>query len=118
MSPIGRTFVDYCKMYPALINNTTINWFMRWPEDALTEVAQKFMGEIEIPDEFKDGLARLCGYAHSNVIAQSQLMFDQLKRIFYVTPTNYLELLRTYNVLLNEKRKQIGDQINKLRNGL
>ena len=39
MSPIGRAFRDYCRMYPALINNTTIDWFMKWPEDALTEVA-------------------------------------------------------------------------------
>lgn len=44
MSPIGQTFRDYCRMYPALINNTTINWFMGWPEDALTEVANKFVG--------------------------------------------------------------------------
>ena len=44
MSPIGKAFRDYCRMYPALINNTTINWFMGWPEDALTEVAMKFVG--------------------------------------------------------------------------
>jgi len=39
MSPIGQAFRDYCRMYPALINNTTIDWFMAWPDDALTEVA-------------------------------------------------------------------------------
>jgi dynein heavy chain len=51
-------------MYPALINNTTINWFMRWPEDALTEVAQKFIGEIDIPGDLRKGLSKLCCYAH------------------------------------------------------
>jgi hypothetical protein len=30
-------------MYPALINNTTIDWFMGWPDDALFEVAQNFI---------------------------------------------------------------------------
>lgn len=49
MSPIGQAFRDYCRMYPALINNTTINWFMRWPDDALTEVALKFVGKLEMP---------------------------------------------------------------------
>lgn len=39
MSPIGADFRNYCRQYPALINNTTIDWFMRWPEDALIEVA-------------------------------------------------------------------------------
>ena len=48
MSPIGHAFRDYCRMYPALINNTTINWFMRWPEDALTEVAMKFVGQMDL----------------------------------------------------------------------
>jgi dynein heavy chain len=51
-------------MYPALINNTTINWFMGWPEDALTEVAMKFVGEVEVPPNLKVGLAKLCCYAH------------------------------------------------------
>lgn len=44
MSPIGQAFRDYARMYPALINNTTIDWFMGWPDDALTEVAMRFIG--------------------------------------------------------------------------
>jgi len=67
MSPIGQAFRDYCRMYPALINNTTINWFMSWPEDALTEVAVKFLGQMDISQEFKLGLARLSCYSHSTV---------------------------------------------------
>ena len=118
MSPIGNAFRNYCRMYPALINNTTINWFMRWPEDALTEVAQKFVGQMDVPDEFKDSLAKLCCYAHSTVIQNATLMQQELRRIFYVTPTNYLELLRSYDNILKEKRTSIGNQINKLRNGL
>jgi dynein heavy chain len=74
MSPIGHAFRDYCRMYPALINNTTIDWFMSWPEDALTEVAMKFVGAMEIPQDLKPGLARLCCYAQSTVIESAQLM--------------------------------------------
>lgn len=51
-------------MYPALINNTTINWFMRWPDDALTEVALKFVSKLEMPQEYKNGLSKMCCYAH------------------------------------------------------
>ena len=51
-------------MFPALINNTTINWFMKWPEDALTEVANKFVGEMDLNDDSRPGLSRLCGYIH------------------------------------------------------
>jgi len=48
MSPLGKGFKDYCRMYPALINNTTIDWFMKWPEDALSEVAQRFIGKMNL----------------------------------------------------------------------
>lgn len=42
----------------------------------------------------------------------------ELKRIFYVTPTNYLELLKSYSVILGRTKKQIGGQRDKLSNGL
>lgn len=35
MSPIGTAFRNYCKMYPSIVNSTTINWFLEWPETAL-----------------------------------------------------------------------------------
>jgi hypothetical protein len=37
-------------MYPALINNTTIDWFMGWPAEALTEVAMKSIGSMGLDD--------------------------------------------------------------------
>lgn len=47
-SPLSKMFKDYTRSYPALINNTTIDWFMKWPEDALNEVALKFIGDIDV----------------------------------------------------------------------
>jgi dynein heavy chain len=45
ISPIGNKFRDYCRVYPSLINNTTISWYMPWPRDALYEVSKKFINE-------------------------------------------------------------------------
>ena len=45
-------------------------------------------------------------------------MEKELKRIFYVTPTNFVELNKGYAKILAAKKKEIGDQANKLRNGL
>ena len=50
MSPIGEAFRNYCRMFPALINNTTINWFMGWPASALNEVALKFIGQMGLDE--------------------------------------------------------------------
>ncbi len=35
-------------MYPGLVNNTTIVWFMSWPEEALLEVAQRYLKDLEL----------------------------------------------------------------------
>lgn len=45
-------------------------------------------------------------------------MEAELSRIFYVTPTNFIELLKGYKKILLSKRKEIGTQATKLRNGL
>lgn len=78
---------------------------MRWPEDALAEVAEKFLGDMPLPDEHKAGLAQVCSFSHSTSIAQSDKMRAELKRVFYVTPTNYIELLKAYGTLLGEKKQ-------------
>jgi dynein heavy chain len=38
MSYIGSGFRNRCRMYPSLVNCTTIDWFHEWPEEALAEV--------------------------------------------------------------------------------
>lgn len=45
-------------------------------------------------------------------------MLARLGRPNYVTPTNYLELVKGYCKLLKEKRTSVGDQAFKLKNGL
>ena len=45
-------------------------------------------------------------------------MEKELKRVFYVTPTNFIELLKGFDKILSTKRKEVGAQITKLQNGL
>jgi dynein heavy chain len=37
LSPIGEAFRVRCRMFPGLVNCTTMDWFTEWPEDALLE---------------------------------------------------------------------------------
>jgi dynein heavy chain, axonemal len=41
-------------------------------------------------------------------------MEKELKRVFYVTPTNFIELLKGFDKILSAKRKEVGAQITKL----
>lgn len=63
MSPVGEDFRNYTRNYPALINSTTIDWFMKWPEEALIEVATKSLAKLDIDEIHKPALAELCGYS-------------------------------------------------------
>jgi len=39
MSPAGEVFRSRLRMFPALVNCTTIDWFLSWPEKALLHVS-------------------------------------------------------------------------------
>ena len=45
-SPVGPQFAKRAQQFPGLINGTTIDWFLPWPEEALISVAEKFLAEF------------------------------------------------------------------------
>ena len=49
VSPIGDSLRNRCRMYPGLVNCTTIDWFHTWPSEALQEVAMKVIIKLHIP---------------------------------------------------------------------
>ena len=54
--------------FPALINCTSIDWFFAWPEDALIDVATRFLKEIELPsEEIQQALAKHMSYVHLSI---------------------------------------------------
>ena len=119
LSPVGEAFRERTRMFPGLINCTTIDWFTEWPADALYEVAAKQLTDENLGTvEIKNAVCRVFVTAHQSVEATSAKMYAQLKRRNYVTPTNYLETVRNYRGLLREKRVEIGDKANKLKGGL
>ena len=48
MSPIGDAFKNRLRHYPSLINCTTIDWFLEWPREALLEVGNKFLMNLNL----------------------------------------------------------------------
>jgi dynein heavy chain len=45
-SPVGDAFRERLRMFPSLVNCTTIDWFTRWPTDALATVAKSFLSNL------------------------------------------------------------------------
>lgn len=47
-SPVGSTLRVRSRKFPAIVNCTSINWFMEWPQNALESVSSRFLSEIEV----------------------------------------------------------------------
>ena len=119
MSPIGESLRNRCRMYPGLVNCTTIDWFHTWPAEALQEVALKFLIQVHFPEDiYRQKISTIFSDIHLSVINISARMLLERKRYNYVTPTNYLELVKGYRTLLSEKSGELENSANKLANGL
>uniref|UniRef100_A0A670KHQ4 Dynein axonemal heavy chain 3 n=1 Tax=Podarcis muralis TaxID=64176 RepID=A0A670KHQ4_PODMU len=110
MSPIGDAFRNRLRMFPSLINCCTIDWFQRWPTDALEMVANKFLEDVKLEDEIRKSYILLKELSVS--------YYSTLRRHNYVTPTSYLELILTFKALLNSKRHEVDMMRNRYLVGL
>jgi len=64
MSKTGDNLRNYSRMYPGLVNNTTIVWFLSWPREALIEVANKYLKETTIAEDVQQRIATFFGDTH------------------------------------------------------
>ena len=57
-SPVGDSFRNRARKFPALINCTVIDWFHPWPKEALTSVADKFLADVEMDDGVRESVIK------------------------------------------------------------
>ncbi|KXS09529.1 hypothetical protein M427DRAFT_128896 [Gonapodya prolifera JEL478] len=118
-SPVGDMFRNRCRMFPSLVNCSTIDWFNEWPREALLSVSRRFLEFVDLgSDEMKDKVSSMCVEIHVSVSDISTRYWNEIKRRYYTTPTSYLELINLYTVMLGEKRKELGLACDRLKNGL
>jgi len=117
MSPIGDNFRNRVRMFPALVNCCTIDWFPAWPEDALASVARNKFSKVDIGDA-KEPCIQMCVNIHIGVRNMSAKFLDEMKRVNYTTPTSYLELLQLYLGMLESQRGVVNGKVDRLSGGL
>merc|ERR1719171_1430106 len=100
MSPIGDAFRRRLRMFPALVNCCTLDWFTAWPEQALRSVAEHFLKTMEMDETIKAGIVDICVDMQERVSKMSEKYVAEMGRHFYVTPTSYLQLISTFKALL------------------
>ncbi|KAG5494118.1 hypothetical protein JKF63_01953 [Porcisia hertigi] len=118
MSPSGDALRTRCRNFPSLINNTTIDWFQKWPAQALEAVGRKVLAEETLPDELRTPIVEHMVHVHLTADKLSTQYQNELKRYNYVTPKNYLGFLANYAKLLVTRREDIDDIVKKFTIGL
>ncbi|KAI9102678.1 dynein heavy chain and region D6 of dynein motor-domain-containing protein [Phlyctochytrium arcticum] len=118
MSPQGDKLRDRCRSFPGLVNNTMIDWFPPWPEQALFSVADAFLREDLIPAEHRSAIVQHMVGVQTSVVAASAEFLQKFRRANYVTPKNYLDYVSTYNRLLEENRENNTKSCQRLESGL
>jgi dynein heavy chain len=118
MSPAGDTLRIRCRNFPGLISNTNVDWFFSWPEDALTAVAENFMGDVELEEEQRAKVIEHLVMVHLSVQKYSEDFKAIYKRANYSTPKNYLDFINNYIGFLKNKRKYMDNLVKRLEGGL
>ena len=118
MSPVGDVLRTRCRNFPGLVNNTVIDWFTPWPEDALRSVSRVFLSDLDLPDQFRETITEHMVLAHQSVREYSAKFYDELRRHNYVTPKNYLDFISNYKKSLVEQRGKNADFSARLDGGL
>ena len=105
-------------MFPSLINCCTIDWFDKWPSDALTSVAEHFLEDQKMAEEVQNAVVETCVDMQERVTLMTDKYLNELRRHYYVTPTSYLELIKTFKSLIGKKRKDVAGRRDRYQNGL
>lgn len=118
-SPVGDNFRVKSRKFPGLINSTSIDWFHKWPKTALIDVANRFIGEVELPSkELLLAIATNMAEVHTSIDEANIRFLKYERRYNYTTPKSFLELINFYKKVLSEKRDSINVLINNYEMGL
>ncbi|XP_043340601.1 dynein axonemal heavy chain 14 [Cervus canadensis] len=121
MSPTRPNFHQNCRLYPSLISTCTVDWYEKWPEEALLIVADAFLREkvdIESRENLKEKFAPTCVQIHRSIKELNIKYFQTTRRHYYITPSNYLRFMDTFAYILKSQEKEMQKKRERFHMGL
>ncbi|EDV25010.1 uncharacterized protein TRIADDRAFT_56504 [Trichoplax adhaerens] len=119
-SPVGEKFRNRALKFPALFSGCTMDWFSRWPKDALIAVAQHFISSYPIicSDKVKQSVIGTMGTFQDRVSEACVNYFERFRRQAHVTPKSYLSFINGYKLIYRNQKESIGLLAERMRTGL
>lgn len=118
-SPVGENLRVKARKFPGLVNSTVIDWFQKWPKDALHSVSKKFLDEMELgTQEVKDAIIRFMPESFEIVQKESDAIMITEKRAVFTTPKSFIELLKLYRNKFSVKKNGIEENKEKYEVGV
>eukprot|EP00941_MAST-03F_sp_MAST-3F-sp1_P002673 g2673.t1 len=108
ISPIGNLFRNYCKLFPSLLNQCTIDWYDRWPYEALQTVASHSLQSLEESHAIETGkLAILFSKVHLKIQKYQNLFYEKTKQKIHTSPKSFLNLLKLFKKMFLNRYNEI-----------
>lgn len=134
MSPVNVRFAERARKFPGLINCCTINWFLRWPEAALKDVAKGLIGtyhpgkhgmylraedgSTQDDPAVRSSLIMFMGSVHRIVVDSCTEYEKKMRRQVYQTPKSYLSFIDTFKVQYEAKLAKLQEKEERISLGL
>jgi dynein heavy chain len=118
-SPVGNTLRTRARRFPALFSGTIIDWFHPWPRDALYSVVIRFLHDFKlISNELRIAIANFMADTHIDINQISIQYLTNERRSYYTTPKTFLEFIKFFQYIYENKQMKIELEIVRILSGL
>ena len=121
MNPLDQDFTKRLRLFPALINNTTIDWYESWPENALFFLAKREFSKLEDNQSFSkniEPLNNVISKGFINLIQATEIYYKSTRRKVIILPKAFLDYVNYFKTFYLNYYNNLVDKIKKYKDGV